>query len=193
MKQHIETLVRTALNQLHAAGQLSEIPAIVQIEASKDKLHGDFACNVAMILAKQAQKKPREIAEWIVGALPTSPYVEKIEIAGPGFINFFLTADAMTGVIQTILTEKENYGRCKIGREKRVLVEFLSANPNGPLHVGHGRGGAFGDIVSNLLEAVGFKTYKEYYVNDAGRQMDILTVSIWLRYLALCGEAIVFL
>lgn len=192
MKQNIETLIRAALNELHAAGQLSEIPAIVQIEAAKDKQHGDFASNIALILAKQLQKKPREIAELIVGLLPASPYLEKTEIAGPGFINFFLTADAMTSVVAKVLAEKESFGRCKIGREKTVLVEFLSSNPTGPLHVGHGRGGAFGAVVSNLLDAVGFKTYREYYVNDAGRQMDILTASIWIRYLALCGEVITF-
>lgn len=192
MKQQLESLVRTAVSDLHAKGQLPELVHTIHIEAAKDKQHGDFATNIAMILAKQAQKKPRDIAEMIIAALPSSPFVKKVEIAGPGFINFFLTADAMTGVIEKILTEKENYGRCKIGQEKRVLVEYLSANPNGPLHVGHGRGGAFGDIVSNLLDAVGFKTYREYYVNDAGRQMDILTASIWLRYLALCGEKIIF-
>jgi arginyl-tRNA synthetase len=192
MKHQIESLIRAALSTLHAKGQLPEPAQSIHIEAAKDKQHGDFASNIAMLMAKQAQKKPRDIAEMIIAALPSSPIVNKVEIAGPGFINFFLTADAMTGVIATILNEKENYGRCKIGQEKKVLVEFLSANPNGPLHVGHGRGGAFGDIVSNLLDAVGFKTYREYYVNDAGRQMDILTASIWLRYLALCGEDIVF-
>jgi arginyl-tRNA synthetase len=192
MKQQIESLIRETIKTLHASGQLPEMISAVQVEATKDKQHGDFASNVAMVLAKQAQRKPRDIAEIIKNALPAAPWLLKTEIAGPGFINFFLTAEAMTGIVATILAEKENYGRCKIGREKKVLVEFLSANPNGPLHVGHGRGGAFGDIVSNLLDAVGFKTYREYYVNDAGRQMDILTASIWLRYLALCGEKIIF-
>lgn len=192
MKQQIESLIRAALTELHASGQLVETTAIVQIEATKDKQHGDFASNIAMLLAKQMQKKPRDVAELIISKLPVSPYVQKVEIAGPGFINFFLTADAMTGVIAQVLKEKENYGRCKIGQQKTVLVEFLSSNPTGPLHVGHGRGGAFGAVVCNLLDAVGFKTYREYYVNDAGRQMDILTASIWIRYLALCGETITF-
>lgn len=192
MKQNIEALVKSALIELQEVGALKEVKSVVQVEETRDKQHGDFASNIAMTLAKSEQKKPRDLAEIIIKHLPASPYIQKVEIAGPGFINFFLTPDAMTGVIKKILTEKENYGRCKIGREKRVLVEFLSANPNGPLHVGHGRGAAFGDIVANLLTAVGFKTYREYYVNDAGRQMDILTASIWLRYLALCGETIVF-
>lgn len=192
MKQNIEALIKSALNQLQVKGELPEIKSVIQVESTKDKKHGDYASNIAMVLAKEAKKKPRDIAELVISNLPASPFVEKAEIAGPGFINFFLTPGAMTGVVEKILTEKENYGRSKMGREKKVLIEFLSANPNGPLHVGHGRGAAFGDVVSRLLEAVGFKTYREYYVNDAGRQMDILTSSIWLRYLSLCGEQIVF-
>ncbi|VVC75091.1 Arginine--tRNA ligase [Aquicella siphonis] len=192
MKQHIETLIHAALKTLQESGDLPEIPSFVLVEGTKDKQHGDFATNIALVMAKSAQKKPREVAERIMKALPASQYVRKTEVAGPGFINFFLTPDALSSVVAVILKEKEAYGRSKIGREKRVLVEFLSSNPTGPLHVGHGRGGAFGAVVSNLLDAVGFKTYREYYVNDAGRQMDILTVSIWLRYLALCGEQIVF-
>lgn len=192
MKTHIENLVQTALKELQTSGELATIPAFVQVDATKDKQHGDFATNVAMILAKAVQKKPRDIAERIVSLLPASPYIAKAEIAGPGFINFFLTPQALNNVINKVLSEKEAYGRSKIGRGKRILVEFLSSNPTGPLHVGHGRGGAFGAVVSNLLDAVGFKAYKEYYVNDAGRQMDILAVSVWLRYLALCGENITF-
>lgn len=192
MKLHIEALLKTALSQLQSEGILPEVPAFIQLEAAKDKQHGDFASNIALVLAKAMKQAPRTVADQIVKALPKSEYVIKVEIAGPGFINFFLSDVALTEVVATILTQKESFGRCKIGREKRVLVEFLSSNPTGPLHVGHGRGGAFGSVISNLLDAVGFKTYREYYVNDAGRQMDILTVSIWLRYLALCGEDIIF-
>lgn len=192
MKPHLENLIKTALLKLQENAELSELPPLIQIEMTKDKQHGDFASNVAMMLAKTAKKNPRELAERIISLLPSSPYLEKAETAGPGFINFFLTPDAMTSVIEMILTQQSDFGRSKIGREKKVLVEFLSANPNGPLHVGHGRGGAFGAVVANLLDAVGFKTYREYYVNDAGRQMDILTVSIWLRYLAVCGEEVEF-
>lgn len=192
MKPHLENLIKTALLKLQENAELSELPPLIQIEMTKDKQHGDFASNIAMMLAKTAKKNPRELAERIISLLPSSPYLEKAETAGPGFINFFLTPDAMTSVIEMILTQQSDFGRSKIGREKKVLVEFLSANPNGPLHVGHGRGGAFGAVVANLLDAVGFKTYREYYVNDAGRQMDILTVSIWLRYLAVCGEEVEF-
>src|SRR3990167_965237 len=192
MKQHIENILQSAIQQLQAQGELPIIPAFVEVDATKDKTHGDFASNIALILAKPAQKNPRDIAEHILNILAPSPYIEKIEIAGPGFINFFLSAKVLHEVIVKILHEKENYGRCKIGRDKNVLMEFLSSNPTGPLHVGHGRHAAFGAVVSNLLDAVGFKTYREYYVNDAGRQMDILAVSVFLRYLSVCGNEIYF-
>lgn len=192
MKQHIENLIQIALQHLQEAGELPASQAFIQVDATKDKQHGDFASNIAMVMAKAAQKKPRDIAERIIQTLPESPYVTKVEIAGPGFINFFLSAQALNDIVARILGEKETYGRNKMGRGKRMLVEFLSSNPTGPLHVGHGRHAAFGSVVCNLLDAVGFKAYREYYVNDAGRQMDILTTSIWLRYLTLCGESVVF-
>lgn len=192
MKQHIEILIQSAIKQLQELGELPAVTAIVQVDPTKDKQHGDFASNVALVLAKSAQKKPRDIAERIVQLLPASKSVQKVEIAGPGFINFFLTVDALNDIVTKISQEKENFGRCTIGRGKRMLVEFLSSNPTGPLHVGHGRHAAFGSVICNLLDAVGFKPYREYYVNDAGRQMDIITVSVWMRYLALCGENAVF-
>lgn len=192
MKQQIENLLQLAVKQLQEAGELPAIPAFIQVEPTKDKQHGDFASNIALVLAKPAQKKPREIAERIKQVLSASPYVEKVEIAGPGFINFFLSPQALNDIVARILAEKENFGRNKMGRGKRILVEFVSSNPTGPLHVGHGRHAAYGGVVANLLDAVGFKSYREYYVNDAGRQMDILGVSIWLRYLSQCGEEIVF-
>jgi arginyl-tRNA synthetase len=192
MKPQLEQLIQAALTKLQSAGDLPEVPVTIQVEAVKDKLHGDFASNVALMLAKAAQKKPREIAELIVRELPSSTQILKVEIAGPGFINFFLSSDALYEVVPRILAQKQEFGRSKIGRAKRVLMEFVSANPNGPLHVGHGRHAAYGAVVANLLEAVGFIVSREYYVNDAGRQMDILTVSLWLRYLGLCGENISF-
>ncbi len=192
MKQHIENLLQKAVQYLQTIGELPAIPAFVQIESTKDKTHGDFSSNIAMVLAKPAQKNPREIAERIVEVLQPSPYVQKVEVAGPGFINFFLQLNALNSVVTRILTEKEKYGLSNVGRKKRVLVEFVSSNPTGPLHVGHGRHAAYGSVVANLLEAVGFEVAREYYVNDAGRQMDILTVSIWLRYLVLCSESIEF-
>jgi arginyl-tRNA synthetase len=191
-KAHIEQLIQSALNELKNSGALTvDFPAI-QIDGTKDKQHGDYASNIAMLLAKPAQRKPRELAEMIVKALPSSAQVSKVEIAGPGFINFFLTADAWHQVVSDIIAAGEKYGRTDIGKGKRVLVEFVSSNPTGPLHVGHGRHAAYGAVIADLLDAVGYKAFREYYVNDAGRQMDILAVSVWLRYLALCGEKIIF-
>lgn len=192
MKYHIERLMQVALKQLQETGELPAIPAFIEIDTTKDKQYGDFASNIALILAKLAQKKPCDIAKRIIQMLPPSSYLQKVEIAGPGFINFFLSLQALNEVVVKIITEKEAFGRCKMGRGKRILLEFLSANPTGPLHVGHGRHAVFGAVLSNLLDAVGFKTYREYYINDVGHQVDILIISIWLRYLALCGEKINF-
>lgn len=192
MKQQIDQLIRAALTRLQSAGELPDVPVTYTVEGCKDKQHGDFASNVAMVLAKAVKRKPREIAELIIGELPSAAHVAKVEIAGPGFINFFLSADALFSVVPEILQKQHEFGRSKLGREKKVLMEFVSANPTGPLHVGHGRHAAYGAVVSNLLDAVGFLTFREYYVNDAGRQMDILAASVWLRYLELCGEKFKF-
>lgn len=191
-KQHIEQLIKTTLTELQQAGKVpAELP-VFQVDATKDKQHGDFACNIAMILAKPLQRKPREVAEMIVSALPASKQIKKVDIAGPGFINFFLTSEALYTIITDILAEGDTYGQSDIGKGKRVLVEFVSANPNGPLHVGHGRHAAYGAVVSDLLATIGYDVHREYYLNDAGRQMDIVTTSTWLRYLEIAGEKIVF-
>lgn len=191
-KQHIEQLIHSALENLQKNNQLSvEIPAI-QVDATKDKQHGDFASNIALMLSKQAQRKPRELAELIIQAIPNSSQIKKVEIAGPGFINFFLAPEALFSVVSDIIAAGEKYGHKNIGQGKKVLVEFVSSNPTGPLHVGHGRHAAFGAVIADLLDVIGYKAHREYYVNDAGRQMDILTVSVWLRYLALCNEKIIF-
>ena len=197
MKQQIQGLVRTALEQLIAQAILdpdtfSDGLPEPQIERTRDDSHGDFATNAAMVLAKRARTKPRALAEQIVAALPSSAFVERVEIAGPGFINFYLATDAFHAQVAEIITQGPAFGRSQIGAGKRVQVEFVSANPTGPLHVGHGRGAAYGAVVADLLEAVGFDVHREYYVNDAGRQMDILCASVWLRYLELCGEALNF-
>ena len=193
MKQQITDILRAGLAQLSADGTWGAITAPEpQVERTKDQAHGDFATNLALVLAKALKTRPREVAERLVAALPASPLVERVEIAGPGFINFFLVADAYRGVIPNILAAGHAYGRSQVGAGRRVQVEFVSANPTGPLHVGHGRGAAYGAAVADLLEAVGYEVHREYYVNDAGRQMDILATSVWLRYLELCGEAIEF-
>lgn len=191
-KQIIEQLLHSALNTLRSSGELTvDIPSI-QVDATKDKQHGDFASNIALVLAKTAQRKPRELAEMIIKALPTSSDVTKVEIAGPGFINFFLASSAFYSVIPNILSAAEKYGQSSFGNKQKILVEFVSSNPTGPLHVGHGRHAAYGAVISDLLATVGYDVHREYYINDAGRQMDILAVSVWIRYLILCGENIAF-
>ncbi len=193
MKEKIQRLISLALEQIVAAGVLPESPEQEPIiERARDAQHGDFACNIAMVLAKVARCKPRDLAEKIVAALPESPEVSKVEIAGPGFINFYLSSDANYALVPKILSEGHDFGRSNLGAGMRVQVEFVSANPTGPLHVGHGRGAAYGAVVADLLEAIGFDVHREYYVNDAGRQMDILGTSVWLRYLELCDEEIKF-
>ncbi|NNF51587.1 MAG: arginine--tRNA ligase [Gammaproteobacteria bacterium] len=162
------------------------------VERTRDPSHGDFACNIAMVLAKPARKSPRQIAETLCAAFPESALVAKLDIAGPGFINLHLTPAAYHRMVAEILDKAETFGTSASNAGARVLVEFVSANPTGPLHVGHGRHAAYGATVANLLEAVGFTVHREYYVNDAGRQMDILAVSTWLRYLEVCGERITF-
>ena len=168
-----------------------DIPAI-QIERTKDKAHGDFACNIAMMLAGSVKKNPRQIASLLVENLLEADFVTKVEIAGPGFINFTLSAETAQEVVKSVMEQGQEYGRSKLGEGRSVQVEFVSANPTGPLHVGHGRGAAYGSVVSSLLLAVGFDVHREYYVNDAGRQMDILATSVWLRYLEACGEKVAF-
>jgi len=192
IKQHIEGLIQQAFAKLTQDGKISVSLPQVQIDNTKDKQHGDYVCNIALILAKATQKKPRELAEWIVDSLPASSMIAKVEIAGPGFINFFLSNTALHNVVPDILQKKNDYGKVNIGKDKKVIVEFVSCNPTGPLHVGHGRHGAYGAVVANLLEKIGYIVHREYYVNDAGRQMDILSVSVWLRYLGLLGEKFIF-
>ena len=145
-----------------------------------------------MMLAKPAKKNPRELAQSLIDALPNSDILEKVEIAGPGFINFFIKQSNTLSVIDTINTQAETYGLSNIGAGRKVQIEYVSANPTGPLHVGHGRGAAYGATVASLLAAIGFEVHREYYVNDAGRQMDILGTSVWLRYLEHCGVEITF-
>ena len=193
MKQELQQLLISAISIVQQKLNLS-FSAIddIQIERTRDQAHGDFACNIAMVLAKQANINPGQLASAIVENLPESEIIDRVEIAGPGFINFFLNKRSLLNVITEILQAGKNYGRSEFGSGKSILVEFVSANPTGPLHIGHGRGAAYGAAVSDLLEAVGYKVDREYYVNDAGRQMDILTVSIWLRYLEQCGINIDF-
>lgn len=193
MKTEIEQLVSAALQQLIDDGLLpQDAPTTPKIERARDNKHGDFSATAALTLAKHAGRNPRELAQALLEALPASELVERCEIAGPGFINFHLSPTAYHRLVPQILTRGQQYGRSLIGAGKRVQVEFVSANPTGPLHVGHGRGAAYGSVVADLLSAMGFDVHREYYVNDAGRQMDILGTSVWLRYLELCDETLTF-
>ena len=193
MKHKIEDLIRQAINTLIKDGTLdAAVSPEIQVTRTKDATHGDFACNIALMLAKAAGKPPRELAQAICAALPEDAELDKTEIAGPGFINFFISADTSNSVIKMILAQNEDFGRSSIGAGKKVQIEFVSANPTGPLHVGHGRGAAYGASVASLMRAAGFDVDCEYYVNDAGRQMNILAVSIWIRYLQENGIEIPF-
>jgi arginyl-tRNA synthetase len=193
MKKQIEQLVSTALAQLASEGVIpKEAVTTPKIERTKEERHGDFATNIAMVLAKPARTNPRELAQRLLDALPPSELLEHCDIAGPGFINFTLATGAYHSLIPGIIEQGHDYGRSDLGQGKRIQVEFVSANPTGPLHVGHGRGAAYGSVVADLLQAVGYDVHREYYVNDAGRQMDILATSVWLRYLELCDEELTF-
>ena len=193
MKQKLETLIQQALETLKSEGIIEQnVNPKITIDRGRDTKHGDFASNLALMLAKPAKLNPRDLATKIIAALPNDDAIEKTEIAGPGFINFFMNPAAQYQIIQQIHTKGRQFGLSKVGAGQKVQVEFVSANPTGPLHVGHGRGAAYGSAVADLLAAVGFDVEREYYVNDAGRQMDILATSIWLRYLEECGEVVPF-
>jgi arginyl-tRNA synthetase len=193
MKSELEELLAAALQQL--TGTLLPLPtarAQIVVERTRDAAHGDFASNIALRLAKSAGLRPQELAAAIVAALPASDVIARCEIAGAGFINFYLASDAQTAVLQRVLSEGERFGCSSAGKGQRILLEFVSANPTGPLHVGHGRQAAWGSTLANLLRATGHAVQREYYINDAGRQVDILTASVWMRYLECCGETVPF-
>lgn len=189
MKEDITQLLTTAVNNLIAQGTLpTGLTPNIQVERARDPEHGDFACNIAMTLAKAAKTSPRTLAEAIVGELPTHGMISSVSIAGPGFINFKLANDALTSIVPHILKSGAHYGISDLGQNQSIHIEFVSANPTGPLHVGHGRHAAYGASLANILAATGFKVHREYYVNDAGRQMRILALSVWIRYLQASGE-----
>ena len=188
LRSQLSALVEQAVRNVASA---APAPAIV-LERPKQAEHGDYACNVALQLAKALKRAPREIAAQLVAVLPASPHLEKAEVAGAGFINFFLKRSFKQQVVNRILEVGSGYGTGMRGQRKKVQVEFVSANPTGPLHVGHGRGAAYGASLANVLAASGFDVAREFYVNDSGRQMDILALSTWLRYLELHDEAVPF-
>ncbi len=185
----------TELNQLfhQAIGRIADVDTTsMSLERPKQSNHGDYAHNGALQLAKLVKLPPREVAQKLIDALPDNALIERCDIAGPGFINVFVKASAKQRVVHQVHHKGSAWGNTNFGHQRSLLIEFVSSNPTGPLHVGHGRGASYGDSVANILNKAGFKVSKEYYVNDAGRQMDILTVSTWLRYLALFGSTIAF-
>ena len=193
MKKLIESLLHQALGALPESRVAPDArPADIEVERTRDAAHGDFASNLAMRLAKTTRQNPRALAQALIEALPGHPAVAKAEVAGAGFINFFLRDDAYHDEVKRVLADPRQYGRSNRGGGRSILLEFVSANPTGPLHVGHGRHAAYGATLGNLLEAIGYRVSREYYVNDAGRQMEILAVSTWLRYLQHCGETLEF-
>ena len=193
MKEHLEELLSQSLLHLQRDGVLpGDTEVTVQLERTRSPEHGEFASNVAMVLAKPAGMPPRQLAEAIIDRVPQSRQVDRMEIAGPGFINIFLQRCALTGIVKDVLRHGNDYGQIQRGGRNRITVEYVSANPTGPLHVGHGRGAAYGASLASILAAAGYEVQREYYVNDNGRQMDILAVCVWLRYLELCGERVNF-
>ena len=184
MKPELAALISEALEQLVSDGVLAEVPeSAPQIDRPKDSSHGDLSCNIAMVLAKRAGMAPKELASKLIAALPDNALVDRCDIAGPGFINFFINPSHHTEVVRTILESGAAYGRTDTGGGRRVQVEFVSANPTGPLHVGHGRGAAIGDSLGRLLEATGWSVQREFYYNDAGQQINNLALSVQARAL----------
>ncbi len=194
MKTQLRQAIEAALKECYAAGELSsgEVPAEIQLEVPKNSDHGDFATNLAMTLAKPERKAPRQIAELLVARLQENPLCDRVEIAGPGFINFRLAAQCWYAVLDQVMEQGAAYGKLDIGQGRRIQVEFVSANPTGPLHIGHGRGAVVGDALASVLDAAGYAVQREYYVNDAGNQVQTLGRSILLRLRELQGEQIDF-
>mgnify|MGYP003451758645 FL=1 len=197
MKDHLRELVAQALLDLRREGRIPaelELPDYV-IERTKSREHGDYATNIALVLGKRVGMNPMILAEALIKSMDSSDeskHIEKVAIAKPGFINFTISRRCLLSTVRRVFEQGAQYGRQPEHSREAITVEFVSANPNGPLHVGHGRGAAYGASVANLLEAAGHKVQREYYVNDAGRQMDILAVSVWLRYHELCGVHVRF-
>jgi arginyl-tRNA synthetase len=193
LKSELERLIAGALTSLTGTVLPEAADAgWISVDRARDASHGDYTTNIALRLAKSARRAPRELAAAIIAALPASALVTRTEVAGAGFINFFLAASAQHAVLHQIFDATERYGQSDLAQGEPLLLEFVSANPTGPLHVGHGRQAAYGATLANLLRAIGHRVHREYYINDAGRQVDILTVSIWMRYLERCGDTLPF-
>ncbi len=182
MQHKIINQLTLIIDELIKSSDVGDVNYKIRLQENKDKEHGDYASNIAMMLAKDLSENPKNLAEQISKDFPLDDDILKVEVAGPGFINFFVSEATHAEILKSIDSEKGKYGHSKEKRGK-VLIEYVSSNPTGPLHVGHGRGAVFGSVLANLLKAAGHEVDEEYYVNDYGRQMSILSVSVWLRYL----------
>ena len=194
VKKGVNEIIRRAMARAQERGELAEgvLPPLI-VEYPKDERHGDYTTNVAMTMASQTGKPPRAIAETIVRFIEDAEgIIERVEVAGPGFINFFLKEAYWHYFLREADQQGKRYGEGELGKGKRALVEFLSANPTGPLHIGHGRIAAFGDSLANLLEKVGYEVEREYYVNDRGTQMQLLGQSVYSRYAEEGGRKVAF-
>ena len=190
LKEKLRTEIKKAVKASDL--KVDSWPGEAKIEKPREEEHGDYATNIALVLSGQIGASPREIAQKIVGNFSSLEFVKQLEIAGPGFVNFHLGSDWLKEVIREINDQKDGYGKLDLGNNKSVQVEFVSANPTGPLHVGHGRGAVVGDVLANILETAGFSVGKEYYINDAGNQMELLGQSVALRYRQILGEEVSF-
>jgi arginyl-tRNA synthetase len=189
LKENLAGLVRNAVIGAQKANKLPAFtPPEILIEHPQDPAHGDYSSSVALKLAKEARMKPLDIAKATVGYIPTSPEIERVEIAPPGFINFTLKKEWLAKQVDAILSEGKSYGNVPLGKGKKIQIEFVSVNPTGPLHVGHGRGAVLGSTLCNVMTAGGYNVTKEYYFNDSGSQMDAFRNSIWARYQQALGK-----
>ena len=189
MKDNIKKTLSEILEDLYSKVEPEIKNLKISIQDNKEKEHGDLATNIAMVLAKPLKKNPKEIAEEIKQNFVLDEKIIKIEVAGPGFLNFFLSKDSHGEILEQIQKENKDFGKSD-SKQSKVLIEYVSSNPTGPLHVGHGRGAVFGSVLSSLLEEAGFEVDQEYYVNDFGRQMNILAASVWIRYCQLFSSEI---
>ena len=192
MKELLVKLLNNTLKNLEKIENIDLAKIKVEIKKNKQKDHGDYSTNLAMIIAKKLSKPPLEVAELLVKETIKEKSIQQIKIAEPGFINFFIQEDSYLEILKKINKEKENFGKIKPGSKEKILIEYVSSNPTGPLHVGHGRGAAFGSVLSNILRARGFCVDEEYYVNDRGRQTEILALSVWVRYIQIFENQIPF-
>ena len=181
MKEKIKESLRSIIIDLYGSSESIHDEFEISIQDNKENQYGDLASNVALVLAKPLKRNPKEIAEEIKGKFITDKEIVKVDVAGPGFINFFLSKESHGAILRDISIQKDKFGKFE-SNNKKVLIEYVSSNPTGPLHVGHGRGAVFGSVLSRLLKEAGFQVDEEYYVNDFGRQMNILSVSLWIRY-----------